>query len=92
MQHAVVTPATTVNHGTMVAVECPSPFTLVGNPTPKCINGVFTDIPSCENSDVFDISGRYLICILLMISEHRHEKTCLRGLRPGKIQTDRSSQ
>ena len=57
VSHAVVNPATIVAHGTTVTVECLSSFTLVGNPNPACDNGEFTDTPTCENLDVFDISG-----------------------------------
>ena len=53
--HAVVNPATRVAHGTTMIVDCPAPFTLVGNPRPTCNNGAFTDVPSCEKSDIFNI-------------------------------------
>ena len=56
--HAAVDQATTVSHGTRVTVECLSPYTLVGNPRPRCHNGEFIDIPKCQNSGVFDVTGR----------------------------------
>ena len=62
--HALVNPATSVSHGTTVTIECQSSFTLVGNPTPTCHNGTFTDIPSCEKTDVFDITGNRLLLLL----------------------------
>ena len=41
-----------------MAVECLSPYTLVGNPRPRCHNGEFIDVPKCQNSDVFDVTGK----------------------------------
>ena len=39
-------------------MECLSPYTLVGNPRPRCHNGEFIDVPKCQNSDVFDVTGK----------------------------------
>ena len=51
-----------------MTVECLSPYTLVGNPQPRCHNGGFIDVPKCQNSNVFDVTGKAvaLFCIFIL--------------------------
>ena len=44
----MVTPDTSVPHGTTVTVTCDSDYMIVGNSTAVCGNGVFTGVPACK--------------------------------------------
>ena len=47
-------------------------------------NGVFF----LQHGSLTDHSVSYCYLIVLSVFEPRHEKTCFRGFRPGKTQTD----
>lgn len=51
--NAVVTPDTSVSHGTTVTVECKDHYSVIGNPMTSCYNGTFENIPFCG----FDVTG-----------------------------------